>query len=220
MAMNDTLHNVTKEIISRRGENIRSLFEAQIAAATEHLLQASVPKAGDVAPDFSLIATNRRTLTLDEVLLDSPVVLTFYRGSWCSFCNAALRVWQRALPELRAIGVKLFAIAPETPEVCREFKATAKLDYELLNDTGHLVADAYGLTFELPTLARKTLASFGKDVGALNGNGQWSVPVTATFAIGTDKRILFADCGPDYRRRAEPEDVLRLLGNAKSHSSG
>lgn len=67
MAMNDTLHNVTKEIISHRGEKIRSLFEAQIAAATEHLLQASVPRVGDIAPDFSLIATDGRALTLDEV---------------------------------------------------------------------------------------------------------------------------------------------------------
>jgi peroxiredoxin len=212
MAMNDTLHHVTHEIVSRRGEKIRSLFEAQIAAAAEHLLQARVPKAGDIAPDFSLNATDGQPLTLDEVLSNGPVVLTFYRGSWCNFCNAALKVWQRVLPELSAIGVKLFAIAPETLEVCRDFKSVAKLDYELLSDTGHVAADAYGLTFELPALARETLASFGKDVGALNGNGEWSVPVTATFAIGIDKRILFADCGPDYRRRAEPEDVLRVFG--------
>lgn len=211
MAMNDTLGDVTNEIVNRRGEKIRSLFEAQIAAATEHLLQARVPKAGDNAPDFSLKATDGQPLTLDDVLSNGPAILTFYRGSWCSFCNAALRVWQRALPDLRAIAVKLFAIAPETLEVCREFKAAAKLDYELLSDTGHIAADAYGLTFELPDLARETLAGFGKDVGALNGNGEWSVPVTATFAIGTDKRILFADCGPDYRRRAEPEDILRVF---------
>lgn len=214
MTMNDTLHDVTNEIVARRGEKIRSLFEAQIAAATEHLLQACVPKAGDIAPDFSLSASGGKPVTLDEVLSKGPVVLTFYRGSWCSFCNAALRVWQQALPELSAIGVALFAIAPETLEVCREFKAAAKLDYELLSDTGHVAADAYGLTFELPDLARQTLASFDKDVGALNGNGEWSVPVTATFAVDTDKRIVFVDCGADYRRRAEPEDVLRVLGTS------
>jgi len=212
MAMNDTLHHVTNEIVSRRGEKIRSLFEVQIAAATEHLLQGRVPKAGDIAPDFSLTASDGQRLTLDEVLANGPVVLTFYRGSWCNFCNAALRVWQRALPELRLIGVKLFAIAPETLEVCREFKAAAKLDYELLSDAGHIAADAYSLTFKLPEPAREMLTSFGKDVGALNGNGEWSVPVTATFAISPDKRILFVDCGPDYRRRAEPEDVLRVFG--------
>lgn len=211
MAMNDTLHDVTNEIVSRRGEKIRSLFEAQIAAAAEHLLRARVPKAGDIAPDFSLSATDGKPLTLDEILSDAPVVLTFYRGSWCSFCNAALKVWQRTLPDLSAIGVKLFAIAPETLEVCREFKSAAELDYELLSDTGHVAADAYGLTFELPAMAQQMLASFGKDVGALNGNGEWSVPVTATFAIGIDKRVLFADGGPDYRRRADPEDVLRVF---------
>jgi len=215
MAMNDTLKEVTDTIVSRRGESIRSLFEAQISAAAEHLLQARVPKAGDLAPKFSLLASDGRLLTLDEAVSEGPVVLTFYRGGWCNFCNAALRVWQRALPDLRASGANLFAIAPETPDVCRDFKSAARLDYELLSDTGHVAADAYGLTFELPVDARETLAGFGIDVGARNGNGDWSVPVTATFAIGRGRQVLFADCGPDYRQRADPTQVLSVLVGTK-----
>ena len=211
MAMNGKLRDVADTIISRRGDNIRSLFEAQIAAATEHLLQARVPKVGDTAPEFSLTATDGRSLGLKELLFEGPIVLTFYRGSWCNFCNAALRVWQRALPEFRAVGVRLFATAPETQEVCRTFKAAAKLDFELLSDAGHVAADAYGLLFELPALARDTLSGFGIDVGTLNGNGEWTVPVTATFAIRSDRQIVFADCGPDYRRRAEPQEVLEVV---------
>jgi peroxiredoxin len=211
MAMNDKLRDVADTIVSRRGESIRSLFEAQIAAAAEHLIGANLPKAGDIAPDFSLTATDGRSQTLEKALADGPVVLTFYRGSWCNFCNVALRLWQQALPEITAIGAKLYAIAPETPDVCSAFRSAARLDYELLSDTGHVASDAYGLSFELPALAREMLAGFGIDVGALNGNGEWSVPVTATFAIDRDKRIVFADCGSDYRRRADPEDVLRVL---------
>jgi peroxiredoxin len=211
MAMNDMLRDVTNAIISRRGENIRSLFEAQIAAAAEHLRQARVPKLGDTAPEFSLAATDGRSLALNELLSDGPIVLTFYRGSWCNFCNVALKVWQQALPDFTAIGVKLFGAAPETLDVCRTFKTAAKLDYELLSDAGHVAANAYGLGFELPALARETLSSFGIDVGALNGNGEWSVPVTATFAIGSDRHIVFSDCGPDYRRRADPKEVLRVF---------
>jgi len=214
MAMNEKLRDVANTIISRRGENIRSLFEAQIAAAAEHLLEAQVPKVGDTAPAFSLTATDGRTLALNELLSEGPIVLIFYRGSWCNFCNAALRVWQRALPEFRAIGVRLFAAAPETQDVCRTFKTAAELDFELLSDAGHGAADAYGLIFELPALARETLSGFGIDVGALNGNGEWSVPVTATFAIDSDEKIVFADCGPDYRRRAEPQEVLEVLARA------
>lgn len=214
MAMNDKLRDVTQAIINRQGENMRSLFDAQIAAAAEHLIQARVPKVGDSAPDLSVTATNGRLLTLHELLSDGPIVLTFYRGSWCNFCNAALRVWQRALPEFGAIGVRLFAVAPETLDVCRNFKEAAKLDFELLSDIGHAAADAYGLTFELPSLARETLSGFGIDVGTLNGNGEWSVPVTATFAISSDGQVIFADCGPDYRRRAEPQQLLEALAGA------
>jgi peroxiredoxin len=214
MAMNDKLRDVTNTIVSRRGESIRSLFESQIAAAAEHLLRARVPKVGDTAPDVSLTSTDGQSVALTQLLAEGPIVLTFYRGSWCNFCNAALRVWQRALPEFGAIGVRLFASAPETLDVCRSFKAAAKLDFELLSDAGHAAADAYGLTFELPSPVRKTLSGFGIDVGTLNGNGKWSVPVTATFAISGDRHIIFADCGPDYRRRAEPQDVLEVLAAA------
>jgi peroxiredoxin len=214
MAMNDKLSDVTDTIVGRRGEGIRSLFDAQIAAAAEHLIRAHVPKTGDIAPDFSLTASDGRSLSLEETLADGPVVLTFYRGSWCNFCNAALRVWQQALPEVTAVGAKLYAIAPETPDVCRAFRSAAKLDYELLSDTGHVAADAYGLNFELPALAQEMLVGFGIDVGALNGNGEWSVPVTATFAISTDKRVVFADYGSDYRQRADPGEVLRVLQDA------
>jgi len=216
MAMNDTLKEVTDTLVSRRGESIHSLFEAQISAAAEHLLQAHVPKRGDRAPDFSLSASDGRLLTLDEVVSQGPVVLTFYRGSWCNFCNAALRLWQRALPGLWASGANLYAIAPETLDMCKDFKSAAKLDYELVSDEGHVAADAYGLTFELPDYVRDTLAGFGIDVGTRNGNGDWSVPVTATFAIGRDKRVLFVDCGPDYRQRADPEQVLSALAEERS----
>lgn len=211
MAMNEKLRDVTKTIVSRRGESIRSLFESQIAAAAEHLLQARVPKVGDTAPDVSLTSTDGRSVALAQLPAAGPIVLTFYRGSWCNFCNAALRVWQQALPEFEAIGVRLFSVAPETLDVCRSFKAAAKLDFELLSDVGHAAADAYGLTFELPSAARETLSGLGIDVGTRNGNGEWSVPVTATFGIGGDGHIIFADCGPDYRRRAEPGEVLEVL---------
>ena len=211
MSLNRDLADVETDIVNRRGSGITALFDQQIDAAEHHLKNSSVANVGSLARDFSLEDTKEVKVTLSEIVLSGPVILTFYRGSWCNFCNAALKFWDRYVPEIEARGSKLFAIAPEKIEICREFKAASGLKFELLSDSNNEVAAMYDLVYELPTAAKETLASFGTDVGVVNGNGSWEVPVTATYVIGKDQRIMLADCGPDYRKRLEPETVLAAL---------
>jgi len=211
MTLNKDLADVEADIVNRRGIEITTLFDQQIDAAEHHLKNASVAKVGNLAKDFSLQNTKEEKVTLSEIVLSGPVILTFYRGSWCNFCNAALKFWDRYVPEIEARGSRLFAIAPEKIEICREFKAASGLKFELLSDSNNEVATMYGLVYELPRTARETLSSFGTDVGVVNGNGSWEVPVTATYVIGKDQRVMLADCGPDYRKRLEPETVLAAL---------
>ena len=211
MSLNSDLTEVEADIVNRRGSGITTLFDQQIDAAEHHLKNASVANVGNLAKDFSLEDTKREKVTLSEIVLSGPVILTFYRGSWCNFCNAALKFWDRYVPEIEARGSKLFAIAPEKIEICREFKAASNLKFDLLSDSNNEVATRYGLVYELPEAAKETLSSFGTDVGVVNGNGSWEVPVTATYVIGKDQRVMLADCGPDYRNRLEPEIVLAAL---------
>ncbi len=211
MSMNDDLADVESEIIRRRGEDIRSLFDAQIQAAKAHLTMAQGLSVGDAAPQFSLEATGGKLITLHEALCHGPVILTFYRGSWCNFCNMALKVWQGYLPDILAKGAALYAISPEKPEKGLDFKQAAGLDYELLCDVDNTVGDAYGLTYELPQLVQEKLADFGTNVGVWNGNGKWEVSVTATFVVGQNRRIKIADCGPDYRQRLDPKIAISAL---------
>ena len=211
MSLNKDLANVEADIVNRRGSGITTLFDQQIDAAEDHLKNASVANVGNLAKDFTLEDTKEEKVTLSEIVLSGPVILTFYRGSWCNFCNAALKFWDRYVPEIEARGSKLFAIAPEKIDICREFKAAAGLKFELLSDSSNEVAKMYDLVYELPKAAKETLSSFGTDVGFVNGNGSWEVPVTATYVIGKDQRVMLADCGPDYRKRLEPASVLAAL---------
>ncbi|WP_082152577.1 peroxiredoxin-like family protein [Candidatus Rhodobacter oscarellae] len=210
-SINQELAEVEKEIIGRRGEEIRVLFDAQISKAISHLATVTPLQAGDMAPDFSLLASTDQTISLKETLLHGPVILTFYRGSWCNFCDVTLKVWQSYVPEITAKGATLYAISPESSENGRKFRKATGLSYELLCDADNSVGDAYGLTFSLPKNVREKLVELRTDVGSRNSNGKWDVPVTATFLIGQDQRILLADCGPDYRQRQDPKLVLALL---------
>jgi len=211
MSLNKDLTDVEADIVNRRGSEITTLFDQQIDAAEHHLQNAAVANVGNLAKDFSLEDTKGIKVTLSEIVLSGPVILTFYRGSWCNFCNAALKFWDRYVPEIEARGSKLFAIAPEEMEICRKFKAASGLKFELLSDSNNEVATMYGLVYELPKAAKETLSSLGTDVGIANGNGSWEVPVTATYVIGKDQRVMLADCGPDYRKRLEPDTVLAAL---------
>ncbi len=210
-SLSQALLEVEDDIVHRRGEDIRSLFDAQIAEAGSHLARAARLMVGAVAPDFSLTSTSSRTVSLSNLLDRGPVILTFYRGSWCNFCDMTLKIWQKFVPEVEAKGATLYAISPETPEKGREFKNAVGLTYELLSDANNTVSDAYGLTFTLPFSAQNKLIELGTDVGSRNQSGKWDVPVTATFIVGTDQRIIFADCSPDYRQRADPALVLSFF---------
>ncbi len=209
--INSALSETEDEIVQRQGDNIKTLFKQQIDAAARRLSTNPIIRVGATAPDFLLPSTSGNSLSLFEELKNHKVVLTFYRGSWCNFCNTALRVWQRMLPRVHGKNATLWAIAPETLDRALEFQQEAKLEYALLSDHENKIAEAYGLVFELPQDARETLERFGTDVGSYNGTGDWSVPITATYVIGQDHRILLADCGPDYRQRMEPETVISML---------
>ncbi|MGR3290989.1 MAG: hypothetical protein ACU0C9_07310 [Paracoccaceae bacterium] len=90
-------------------------------------------------------------------------------------------------------------------------RTSAGITYLLLSDRGNRTADAYGLRFDLPPEARRTLEALGTDVGSFNGSGDWSVPITATFLVDTSGHILIDDCNPDYRKRLEPDDIISAL---------
>ncbi len=210
-SINSALRETEDEIVQRRGNAIKALFDQQVDAAARRLSNNSEKQLGAMAPDFSLPSTSGNSLSLSEELKNHKVILTFYRGSWCNFCNTALRIWQIMLPKVHAKKATLWAIAPETPERALEFQQAAGLEYTLLSDHQNKIAEAYGLVFELPQEARETLETLGTDVGSHNGTGDWSVPITATYVVDHDRRILLADCGPDYRQRMEPETVIAVL---------
>ena len=111
-SINQELAAVEQEIIGRRGEEIRDLFDAQVSKAGSHLATATRLQASDIAPDFSLKTTTDQTISLQEALLHGPVILTFYRGSWCNFCDMTLKVWQSYIPEISAKGAKTLGVRP------------------------------------------------------------------------------------------------------------
>lgn len=184
---------------------------ANDALRTHEVLGRAVAE-GDRAPNFRLPNAQGGSVELHALLKQGPVVLTFYRGQWCPYCNLELRAYQKLLPQLQALGASLVAVSPQTPDNSLSTAEKNELNYPVLSDVGLHVVRAYGLAFDLPSeLVELYQRRWNNDLVKWNGEGGWSLPIPATYVIAPDARVALAHVDPDYRDRLEPEAVLARL---------
>lgn len=175
---------------------------------------ARVPRVGDVAPLFELADPQGRIVSLQQLLEQGPVVVTFFRGGWCPFCTLALRALNDIARETRLAGAEIVAISPETSDRAAATAERNDLLFPLLADPGNSVARRYGLAWELGPELRDVYARLGHVLPTINGTNDWSLPVPAGFVIGADGRITYAHADADLRRRLEPSDALEAVRKA------
>ncbi|HEY0207430.1 MAG TPA: peroxiredoxin-like family protein [Acetobacteraceae bacterium] len=171
-------------------------------------------KAGDAAPTFSLPDEEGRPVSLRELLAKGTLVLTFYRGTWCPYCNTDLQALQAELPAIEAAGGTMAAISPQTAANSRRARRDSHLTFPILTDKGNEVAAAFGLRFRMPDDLIAIYKGFGNDLATVNAEPSWTLPMPARYVIGTDGRILHAEVNPDYTRRPEPSTLLPVLRQA------
>jgi len=167
--------------------------------------------AGDLAPDFELGNATGRPVRLSELLTRGPVVLTFYRGAWCPYCNAQLRELQEALPEIEALGASLVAVSPQLPDGSRELFDENDLTFEVLSDVESRVASKYGIVFALGSADVALFLQVGTDLAKANGDESWVLPAPATFAIARDGAICYARVDADFSTRPEAAEIVAAL---------
>ena len=152
-----------------------------------------------------------KTVNLSEVLKDNRVVLTFYRGGWCPYCNLELKAFQNALPKIEAKGAKLIAISPETPDNSLSTAEKNELSFEVLSDTNNKTAKDLGLVFQLPETLQNLYKKFGIDLDINQNNTNQELPIAATYIIEQDGTISYDYLQEDYKLRADPSEVLTAL---------
>ena len=183
--------------------------------ATDELIASGAAgralKAGDRMPAFTLNDPDGRPVSSAELLAKGPLIISFYRGVWCPYCNMELQALQAALADFRAAGASLVAISPQSAVNSRKSVRQNGLDFPILSDQRNDVAAAFGLRFELPDYLIELYKGFGNDLPAINGDDSWTLPMPARFVVGQDGIILYAEVNPDYTRRPDPQDMLPVL---------
>ena len=201
---------------SKMPKKVRAEFVKGVAAIKEAKIVEGARQVGEQAPDFTLKNAQGENISLSSALEKGPVVLTWYRGGWCPYCNIALAAMQKELPAIKKAGASLIALTPELPDKSLTTKEKNELTFEVLTDLNHQVAKSYNLLFKLTPEVEKLYGKFF-DLEKFNGKdaGTDTLPLAATYIIGQDKTILWAFLHHDYHKRAEPKEIVTFLNTLK-----
>ncbi|WMN60874.1 AhpC/TSA family protein [Pseudoalteromonas xiamenensis] len=211
MTLESQLQEIRNSTIKNVSADILDVMLAETEALRRQALEQNAPKLGELFPQFHLKDQLGNEVNLADSLSQGPVVLTFYRGGWCPYCNLELRAYQQVLGEISARGAKLLAITPELPDASLTTAEKNALEFSVLSDPQALFAKQLGLVFTLPESLKPIYQKFGIDIEAHNGKGVFELPVAATYVIDKSGLVIFADVNADYTRRAEPIDVIHAL---------
>ncbi|WP_289106383.1 peroxiredoxin-like family protein [uncultured Pseudoalteromonas sp.] len=164
------------------------------------------------APRFELPNQHGEQVLLDELLAKGPVVITFYRGSWCPYCNLQLKALQSRLPEIHALGAQLVAISPQAPDGSMSENDIRNMDFVVLSDQNADVAASYGVAWQVPAfLLDHMREDRGLDLESLNNGNGSILPIPATFVLDNQGKVTWRYVDVDYRTRSEPQDIINAL---------
>ncbi len=167
---------------------------------------------GSIAPEFKLTNAHGKQVSLANYLKKGPVILVFYRGAWCPYCNIHLHALLESQPTFKKYGASLIAVTPQTPDKSLGQVKKDNYPFEIVSDLNYEVAKTYNLYFEVtPELHTFYKTKFGLDIEAFNGKGRLGLPVPATFVLNPAGKIVALHAELDYKTRMEPSDIVLAL---------
>jgi peroxiredoxin len=166
---------------------------------------------GVKAPDFALSDSSGRLVRSSDLLALGPLIISFFRGRWCPYCITELEAWRDLYPVVRERKALLVAISPQTIRQSDFTRDQHSIPFPILFDEGCRVGEQFGLAYTIPPFHQQHYRSVLVNLPYVNGDQSWRLILPATYVIGSDGVILFAEGHADFRVRPEPEEALRYL---------
>lgn len=211
MALQTELNGVFSNFSQNGPKDVVQTIEKSLADFKTSFDPKSTIQVGDALPPFTLPNAVGQEVSSADLLAKGPLLITFYRGEWCPFCNIALHHLQSNLPQFEAKGVTLVAISPELPNTSLTTTEKHALKFPVLSDVGNKFARQLGIVWKQPDSLRSVFAKFGNDLSKRNGDDSLEVPVPATFLVDQKGVVRNAFVDPDYMKRLEPETALEWI---------
>ena len=211
--------NLLQDQLDEITANTRQLVQADRLAISEQAvaelfatgIEDKILPVGAVAPEFALKDGAGRLIRSQDMLALGPLVLKFFRGRWCSYCSTELEAWRDLYGQVREHEGLMVAISPQT-ERQNDFMASQHgLPFPLLADPGCALAEQFGLAYEVPASMQTYYLSIMVNLPFIHGEASWRLPIPATYVIGRNRKVLFAEAHADFRVRPEPDEALAVL---------
>ncbi len=210
-----SLNNIQQSWIKETDSVIVEKFNNAINELNNSGIAKTALQVNDKVIDFELNNALGKRVKLSLLLQKGPVILTWYRGGWCPYCNIQLQYMQRYLPQIKKEGAILVALTPELPDKSLDTKEKNELKFEILTDLNNDVAREFGIVF---ILNNELVKIYNGRLKTFNGVETNELPIPATYVIGQDYLIKYAFVDPNHRHRAEPTDILSVLKTLKTMS--
>lgn len=214
MTLTKELKDFQEQFMAIQSDSIKSVMVKATADLIKTQIAEKSLKIGDVVPDFTLNNASGKSVNFQSLLAQGKVVISFYRGGWCPYCNLELKALEKSLPQIEALGANLVAISPETPDNSLSTSEKNNLTFEVLSDLKNQVAKEFGLVFTLPEELRPIYKQFGIDIPAYNGDSSFELPLPATYVIDTNGKVVHSFVNADYTQRLDPQIILTALENS------
>ena len=200
---NELATQVPQEVLEAFGKSIEDLQKKNIE-------EKSI-KLGEIMPEFLLPNVKNEIINSNEILKNGKMIIAFYRGSWCPYCNLELKMLQDHLPKIKDKKATVVAISPQSPDNSLTVVEKHNLTFEVLTDTDNLFAKQLGISFELQDFVLPYYQALGIDLMHFNKNNDNSLPVPAVFVIDQNGKIIYKFVDANYMNRIDIDELLQTL---------
>jgi peroxiredoxin len=217
MLLQDKLDALKAECLAKTPPKVTLVRQRAVEGLAASGLAERAMHAGEQAPAFQLRDGYGRAFSSREALRRGPIVLVFYRGRWCPYCNIDLRAIEAASHGIRSLGASLVVVSQQTPDNSRETQRRNGLSFASLVDAGGKVAHAFGLRWKVSDELRAVEEGCGMDLSAFNGDPSWTMTMPARYVVAPGGIIEYADISVDYTRRGDPSELIPVLAHLAAH---
>jgi len=210
--LTEEINNYKEAFKDKVPADIREIMLQATAKLEKESISKDALKVGALAKQFALPNALGNLIKLDKLLEQNDyIVLNFYRGVWCPYCNMELKALQDMNDEFKKLGTKIVGVSPQTPDASLSTQETNELTFEVLSDEHNIIAKEYGLVFSLAQELRPIYSKFGIDIPTSNADDSFELPMPATYLINKNGEILYSFIDEDYTKRCEPQIILDII---------
>jgi peroxiredoxin len=211
MNMQQELQNHLKDGLKKRPKEINDIMQKSAQRISSENIGGNALEKGDKIPDATLINATGKSIKFYDYLKKGPLIISFYRGSWCPYCNIELRAYKEILPQIKENGANFIAISPDSPDNSLSLIEKQELAFEVCSDIDNIFAKKIGLVFRVDDDLLGVYHTFGIDLDKAQGNTKKEIPIPATYVIDEKGVVLLAYVNTDYTKRLDPLIAVEAL---------